>query len=245
MTPFPLLLLAATAAVSLSGCQKAQDEAFGERVRAYLIANPEVLEETVNALEKKKQADVAKASTAALSKHRAQLERDPRDFVANPNGQVTVVQFFDYNCGYCKLIAPEVVKLVRENPDVRFVFKEYAFQSDSSVQAASLALTPQGKSKGLALYEALMSQKPLNQDTIARSLVSAGVDAAAAGRAAQDPAIERQLLDTHALAQAINANGTPTFIIGDTIIPGADPQALRAAILQAKTKDLKRPGSPT
>jgi protein-disulfide isomerase len=240
MNLFPALLTL-SAAVSLSSCQKADDEAFGQRVRAYLLEHPEVLQEVSVKYQEKQQAELIQAASQAIGKYRAQLERDPRDLVLNPQGKITVVEFFDYNCGYCKVVAPDVVRLVKENPDVRFVFKEFAFQTEDSVQAARLALTPMGKAKGLELYERLMAQKPLNAATIDRTLISMGIDPAAAKRAAADPAIERQILDVHALAKALSIEGTPSFVIGDRLIPGADVQALRAAITQAKARDLKRP----
>jgi protein-disulfide isomerase len=231
MTPAALAL---AAALGLSGCQKADDAVFGQRVRAYLLANPEVLEEVSVKLQEKVRLDRSKQAQAAIEKYRSQLERDPRDFVANPSGKITVVEFFDYNCAYCKAVAPEVVKLVRENPDVRFVFKEFAFQTEDSIDAAKIALTAAGKQRGMELYASLMAQKPLNQASIDRSLQAAGVDAAAARRASRDPAIERQLLDVHALASALGIEGTPGFVVGKHIIPGADVDAVRAAITEAR-----------
>ncbi len=238
-------LTAAAAVLALAGCQKQDDEAFGARVRAYLLEHPEVLQEVSVALQQKQLAEFAKASSEAIEKHRAQLERDPRDFVANPNGSITVVEFFDYNCAYCKVAAPEVVKLIRENPDIRFVFKEFAFQTEDSVLAGHIALTPVAKPKSLEIYEGLMAARPLNQAAIDRVLRQAGVDPQVARQQAQDPAIERQLLDVRVLAQALQIDGTPAFVVGDKIIPGADMDGLKAAIAQAKATDLKKPsGNP-
>ena len=237
---------ALSATLALAGCQQQSDEAFGQRVRAYLVAHPEVMQEVAVALQQKQQAELAKASSDAIAKHRAQLERDPRDLVANPDGKVTVVEFFDYNCAYCKIAAPEVMKLIAENPDVRFVFKEFAFQTPHSILAAHIALTPEAKAKGLDLHRELMAQKPLNDAAIDRSLRTVGVDPAAARAAADSPAIQRQLLDVRALAQALRIDGTPAFVVGDKVIPGADIDALKAAITAAKATDLKRPsGRPT
>lgn len=243
--PYALAAVAA-AALALTACQKPDDEAFGKQVRAYLLEHPEVIQEAVTKLQEKQEAEAAKAATDGLKTYRKQLERDPRDYVANPKGSITVVEFFDYNCGYCKLAAPEVMQLIQENPDVRFVFKEFAFQTPDSIEAAHIALTPQAKAKGLELHRLLMAQKPLNQAAIDRSLREAGVDPAAARAAAKDPAIERQLLDVRALAQALHIDGTPAFVVGDKVIPGADIEALRAAIAAAKATDLKRPsGNPS
>jgi protein-disulfide isomerase len=245
MTVIAKTALALSAALTLSGCEKQSDEAFGERVRAYLLANPEVLQEVSVAYQQKQQAELAKASTAALAKHRAQLERDPRDFVANPGGRITVVEFFDYNCAYCKIAAPEVVKLIRDNPDVRFVFKEFAFQTEDSILAGHMVLTPVAKPKSLALYGDLMAAKPLNQAAIDRIFLKHGVDPAVARQQAADPAIQKQLQDVRTLAQALRIDGTPAFVVGDEVIPGADIEALKAAITKAKGVGLTRPsGNP-
>lgn len=239
LSPAPAVL-ALTAALALSACDKPQDAAFGERVRAYLLTHPEVLEEVAMKLNEKKQAEAIKASTAAIDKNRAALERDPRDFVANPNGKYTVVEFYDYRCSYCKVVAPEVARLIRENPDVRFVFKELPIFGEVSDTAARLALTQPVKAKGLDVYSRWMADKALTEAALDRHLREVGIDPAEARRAAQAPAIARHISDTRALAQALNIEGTPAFVVGDVMIPGADVNALRAAILQLKGKDLKR-----
>ncbi|MDB5425464.1 MAG: protein-disulfide isomerase [Phenylobacterium sp.] len=228
------------AALSLAACQKPDDAAFGQRVRGYLMEHPEVIREAMIKLAQNERVAESKAATESMTRYRAQLERDPRDFVANPNGKITVVEFFDYRCGYCKLAAPEVTKLIAENPDVRFVFKEFPIFGEVSDTAARMALTPEGKAKGLALYSLWMGDKALNEPALDRHLASAGLDPAAVRKAAADPAIDRQILDTRALASALKIEGTPAFIVGDTMIPGADLAALRAAITQAKAGKLKK-----
>jgi protein-disulfide isomerase len=235
-------VLALTAVLALSGCHKSSDDAFGQRVHAYLLAHPEVIQEAADKLRDNQRMAAAKASTQAIGKFRAQLERDPRDFVANPNGKVTVVEFFDYRCGYCKLAAPEVVQLIRDNPDVRFVFKEFPIFGSVSDTAAKVALTPQGKAKALDLYQGWMGEKALDDAALDRHLAAAGLDAAAVRKASDDPAIERQLLDTRTLASGLGIEGTPAFIVGDTLVAGADMAALRAAIAQAKAKDIQKVG---
>jgi protein-disulfide isomerase len=232
--------LALSAVVALAGCHKSDDAAFGQRVHAYLLAHPEVIREAVDKLNENERAAAAKASVQAVDKFRGQLERDPRDFVANPGGKVTVVEFFDYRCGYCKLAAPQVVQLIKDNPDVRFVFKEFPIFGEISDTAAKVALTPQGKAKGLELYQGWMGEKPLDDKALDRHLQAAGIDPAGARKAAEDPAIERQILDTRTLATALHIEGTPAFIIGDTLVPGADLAAVRTAIAEAKAKDLKK-----
>jgi len=233
--------LALTAALALAGCQKSNDEAFGRRVHAYLLAHPEVIREAVARLQENDRAAAAKASGQAIDKFRAQLERDPRDAVLNPNGKITVVEFFDYRCGYCKLAAPQVLQLVRENPDIRFVFKEFPIFGEVSDTAAKIALTPQGKAKAAELYQGLMGEKALDETSLDAHLKAAGIDPAAARKASTDPAIARQLLDVRALANALRIEGTPAFIVGDSLVSGADMGALKAAITVAKAGKLKTP----
>jgi len=227
-------LAAAAAALALTGCQKAEDAAFGQKVHAYLMAHPEVIREAAQKLQEHDRLAAEKASTDAIAQHRGQLERDPRDFVANPDGKITVVEFFDYRCGYCKLAAPQVVELIKQNPDVRVVFKQFPIFGEVSDTAAKVALTREGKAKGVELYQTLMADKALNDEALDRHLAEVGIDAAQARKDAQHPLIDRQILDVHALAEALHIDGTPAFIVGDTMIPGADMPALKAAIAKAR-----------
>ncbi len=226
--------VAAFAAVGLSACQKMDDTAFDSRVHAYLMAHPEVIREAAERLAQNEKVAAQKASTDAIGKFRGQLEHDPRDFVANPDGKYTVVEFFDYRCGYCKLAAPEVVKLISENPDVRFVFKEFPIFGEVSDTAAKVALTRQAKAKGVQLYQTLMSEKALDEAALDRHLTAIGLNPAETRKDAQHPLIEKQISDARALAEQLKIDGTPTFIVGDTMVPGADMSALRTAIAQLK-----------
>ncbi|WP_430418889.1 DsbA family protein [Phenylobacterium sp.] len=250
MKRYAPLAVAMTAALALSACQKQADAEFGAKVRAYLLEHPEVLEEMALKLREKQTLAAAKASAATVNKYRQQLERDPRDVVINPNGEFTVVEFFDYRCGYCKVVAPEMVTLMQENPDVRFVFKEFPIFGEVSETAARIALTAEGKTKGLQLYKALMEDRGLDEAALDRHMIEVGLDPAAARKAAASPAITEQLDDVRTLAQALGLQGTPAFIIGDYVIPGADLDAVKAAIAKVKGQNLKRPpatapGSPT
>jgi protein-disulfide isomerase len=226
-------------ALALAGCHR-DDAAFGRRVHDYLMAHPEVIREAAAKLQEKEQAEAAKASTDAIGKSRDRLERDARDIVVNPDGKVTVVEFFDYRCGYCKVAAPQVLKLIRENPDVRFVFKQFPIFGSVSDTAAKIALTPQGKARALDLYQGWMGEQALDDESLDAHLRSAGIDPAQARKAAQDPQIARQILDTRALAATLRIEGTPAFVVGDTLIPGADIGALQAAIVVARAGDLKK-----
>lgn len=242
----PALLAAGLlAAFALSGCQKTEDAAFGAKVRAYLLEHPEVIEEAVTKLRQNQMLEQAKSAAPTIGRLRQQLENDPRDLVINPKGEFTVVEFFDYRCGYCKLVAPEVVKLIQENPDVRFVFKEFPIFGEVSETAARMALTPQGKAKGLALYKAWMADRGLDEAALDRHLKEAGLDPAAVRAAAAKPEIGAQLQDIRVLASDLGLEGTPAFVVGDYLIPGADINAVRTALARTKAAGMKRPGSAT
>ena len=237
------LVACAALVLPLAACQK-QDDAFGQKVRAYLLEHPEVIEEAVVKLQQNKQVAAQEAAKASLGKYRQQLERDPRDFVANPDGKITVVEFFDYRCGYCKVSAPEVTKLIKENPDIRFVFKEFPIFGAESNVAAEVALSPAGKPKNLELFERFMAEKSLDEAAIDRHLRAVGVDPAAARAGGATPEVRQHISDTRALAQALAIEGTPAFIVGAGNHPVADMAALRAAIAEARTGPIKTPGSP-
>lgn len=215
----------------VAGCGRQKDEAFEKEMRAYLLAHPEVIQEAAVKLKQKQAA----AAVDALKDAKARLERDPRDFVANPNGSITVVQFFDYRCTYCQAVAPEVLKLIANTPDVRVVFKEHPVFGSVSDSAAKAVLTPQGQSKGLELYRGLMSQKKLTEARLDAALSSVGLNASEVRAAARDPAIAQHILDTRTLAQEINITGTPTFLVGGQVIQGADMDKLDQAIKRARS----------
>ncbi len=229
------------AVLGLAGCQKTSDAAFGERIHAYLRTHPEVVAESLQILQTKAELEKTKSARALLDEHRQELERDPRDFVANPGGKITVVEFYDYRCGYCKVSAPEVLKLIDENPDVRFVFKNFPIFGGASNLAAQVSMTPQGKAKGLEIYKAFMTDKALDEAAISRHLANLGLNLSDIAKAASAPDIRQHIEDTKHLADALKIEGTPAFIVGDVLIPGADMNALRQAIAEAKIGPLKTP----
>ncbi len=214
-----------------AGCSRQEDKAFEQEMREYLLAHPEVIQEAAIKLRQKQAA----ASANVLKSAQDRLERDPRDFVANPDGAITVVQFYDYRCTYCQAVAPEVLKLIANTPDVRVVFKEHPVFGSVSDAAAKVALTPQGQSKGLELYRALMSQKKLTDARLDTVIRGVGLNAPEVRAAARDPAIAQHILDTRTLAQEINITGTPTFLVAGQVIQGADMDKLDAAIKRARS----------
>jgi len=238
----PLALAAASiAALSLIGCGQANaDKAFGEKVHAYLIEHPEVLVEMSAKLQEKQTAEKTKNAKGAINKYRQALERDPRDFVANPNGSITVVEFFDYRCGYCKLAAPQIVELIQKNPDVRFVFKDFVIFGHDSEVAARMVLGAKDQGKTIELHKQLMAEKSLDEAGVMRVAQQLGIDLSKARASGTSEAVTQHLADTHALAEALAIEGTPAFFVGDQMIPGADMHALNLAIDQARAGRAKK-----
>jgi protein-disulfide isomerase len=234
------------AAFLLAGCAKAQqqapkdvDPAFGEKVRAYLMNHPEVLRDALTQLDRNDKLAEAKAATQVIAPNRAKIENDPRDFVVHPNAKITVTEFFDYQCGYCKLAAPDVMAIIQANPDVRFVFKEFPIFGGVSDTAAALALTPAVKAKGLDIYKRWMDLKPVTEAGLDAEMRNAGIDPALARQQAKDPGIAKQIADVRALATVLKIGGTPHFVIGGIAVSGADMNAVKAAIVQAKAEGIK------
>ncbi len=235
------LAAAAVSALALAACGPPKpDKAFGEKVRAYLLENPEVLVEVSAKLQAKQVAQAAEKSKGAISKYRQALERDPRDFVANPNGAITVVEFFDYKCGYCKLAAPEVIALIQQNPDVRFVFKDFVIFGHDSEVAARTVLGSKDQGRSIELHKRLMAEKSLDEAAVTRIAQEVGIDLAKARAVGGSAATSQHLADTHALATALAIEGTPAFLVGDTMIAGADMRALKLAIDQARASLAKK-----
>ena len=237
----PALLGAALAALALAGCSEASggDEAFGKRVRAYLLEHPEVLEEAIQRLDQKRAEASAADQVKALAANRQALERDARDPVfGQADAPVTVVEFFDYRCPYCKTVADDVVALASAGRDIRFVFKELPILPDAngrlgvSERAARLALAAHGQGKYLAVHSDLMAARPLDDVVLERIARKHGLDPAMARTAS--PAVGAHLEANQKLAEALGVSGTPAFVVGDVVIPGADLEALRAAIVQAR-----------
>jgi protein-disulfide isomerase len=208
------------------------DKEFGDKVRAYLLQNPEVLVEVSNALQQKQIADAQAQVRASIPKFKARLERDSRDVVVNPKGKLTVVEFYDYNCAYCKVIAPEMMQIIRDHPNVRFVFKDYTLGKfgPTSEYAAAAARALAGKGLFLDAHSEMMSRKPLTDAMVDDLLTRNGISPASVRALEAKPEQKAYLEDVRELAQAMGIDGTPAFVIGSTPVSGADPEASKAAL---------------
>lgn len=234
------LALSALMALPAAGCsarETASDKAFGDKVRAYLLEHPEVLQEAMSKLQAKEEATAAAAAQASIAKNRAALERDPRDPASGASApKVVLTEFFDYRCPYCKASAPEIPALLKRHPDVRLVYKEFPILSPESDQAARLALAAARQGKYEPVHQGLMKAAKLDDETMSAILTQAGVDVARARTDAQSPAITAQIADAHALGREVGVTGTPAFIIGEKVENGWSAHTLEADLAAAGSK---------
>ena len=208
-------------------------------IREYLIANPEVLEEAIQALQAKRQARRQAAALASIRNNRKQIYEDPEDPVGgNPKGDVTIVEFFDYRCGFCKRVAPVVEEALAKDKKIRLVYKEFPVLGPNSVLAARAALAARAQGKYLAFHKALMKAKiSYDEASIMKIATSVGIDTARLKKDMQAPGIQAQLSKNRALARSLSIRGTPAFIVGERLFPGAlNPAQLARMIQQARKK---------
>jgi protein-disulfide isomerase len=214
-----------------------QDE-FEQRVRNYLLAHPEVIAETLNRLQAKQDEQDAAAAKSLLKARIADVFQDPDSPVGgNPNGNVTVVEFFDYNCPYCRAMAPLMEKAEAADPQLRIVYKEFPILSAGSVFAAKAALAANKQGKYLAFHRALYQVRgQIDETKLLEVAGTVGLDIARMKADMQDAAVEHMLDKNNKLAQALHITGTPGFVAGgpdrrdrSQRPPSADQQGTRSS----------------
>ncbi len=236
-----LLSTAPAAAQAFSDAQKAEIERIvgeyiaenPEFIADYLRQNPEILIEVSNILRARQLALEEEAKALTLQAHRDQIERHPMTPVSgNVDGDVTLVEFFDYNCGYCKRVFAYMPDLSKEDPNLRVVWKEFPILGPVSRYAAKAAMAADRQGKYMEFHTALMGGGRLvSEAQVLKTAEKVGLDTAQLQRDMEDPAIEAYLDETIELAGALGINGTPGFVIGDQVIAGAiSKEAMEQAI---------------
>ncbi len=200
-----------------------QKKAIEEMVRAYILKNPEIIREAVEALQAKEQQSAEERRVEALVRLKDELAFDPGSPVlGNSAGDVTVVEFFDYRCPYCKRTAPVVDQLVKEDGRIRRVMKEFPILGPESLFASKVALAAKAQDKYEPMHRLLIAAKgALDQETVLKLAKEAGLDMARLKRDINDPAIDEALKKNRDLASQLEITGTPAFIIGKEFVPGA------------------------
>ena len=215
----------------------ADKAALGKAIRDYLMANPEILVEAMQELERKQ--DVAQNSQAqkVIQEQRAALLSDPDSPIAgNPDGDVTIVEFSDYQCPYCKRAHSAVKSVLAADGKVKLVFKDLPILGEPSRIAALAALASRSQNKHLALHNALMEYTgKLDRDRIMEIAASVGLDMAQLQKDMEEPKLKAIIDRNMALASALGVRGTPAFVVGKQFVPGAiDADALKQLIADAR-----------
>lgn len=184
--------------------------------------NPAIIMEAVRLLEQQQQREQAAAAGATLSAIRDQLEQDPNaPVLGNPEGDVTVVEFFDYNCPYCRRAMPQVDALVEQDENVRLVYREWPILGDGSVFAARAALAARKQGKYEAFHEAMMGMTGRAEEaSVIRIAGEVGLDIEQLRRDMQAPEVDEHIETSMELTRALGFTGTPSFVIGDELIGG-------------------------
>lgn len=235
----PAALAQDKAAAQAQAMDPQQRGAIETIVRDYLLANPEVIVDAIRLYrEREQQAQEARAQQA-LSAHKDSLTNDPHAPVAgNPKGDVTVVEFFDYHCGYCKRVFPVLRELLDSDKNLRWVFKEFPILGPESVIAsrAALAAWNLDPAKYLDFHAALMGTSGgLPEERILKIAKSTGYDAGKLKKEMDSEAVTAEINRNHQLAETLGIRGTPAFIVGNELVPGAvDVDTLRQLIAKAR-----------
>jgi len=220
-----LLALPATApAQSFSPDQRREIETI---VKDYLIAHPEVMQDVLAAVDKHQKDTKAQQTAATITANKATLFNSPHEVVlGNPNGNVTAVEFFDYNCAFCKHALPDMLKLLQTNPNLRFVLKEFPVLGPGSVAAAHVAVAarmqdPTG-AKYIEFHQKLLGGRSVAD--LARALAVAkevGFDMGRIQKDMNSPEVKTTIDEDMKLADQLGIDGTPSYVIGDQLVVGA------------------------
>ena len=211
------------AASSLAKADRAAIEAV---VREYILSHPEILPEAMERLQ-------SKGAAQQVTDNRGALETPfPGAVLGNPRGTITLVEFTDYACGYCRQSVGDVRALIAAHPDLRIVVRELPILSPASTEAAKMALVAAAQGKYAAFHDAMFAGSRPDAASIAVAASAAGVDPAAAA-----PGAAGELANNLDLARKLGINGTPAWVVGDRLLVGAvGREALEAAIAEARAK---------
>lgn len=233
------MLGTSVAALDLSAMTDEERTLFREEVRDFLMENPEVILEAVNSLEERQAQAQAAADFELVADNADALFNDGFSYVGgNPDGDVTLVEFLDYRCGFCKRAFGEVEQLLAEDGNIRFIVKEFPILGEQSLLASRFAIATKmvaGDDMYKALHDALMAfNGEITLPALRRLAGTFDLDADAIEARMDDPEITANLQATRALAQRLQINGTPTFVLGDEMLRGFLPADQMQIIVEEK-----------
>lgn len=234
-----LMIAVSTPALALDLKAMSADEtaAFGAAVRAYLLEHPEVLSEAIMVLNQREAEQAARQDVALVKANESDLFRDPASYAGgNLDGDITVVEFIDYRCSYCRKAHAEVHDLVTRDGNIRYVVKEFPILSEESVTAARFAIAtlqvagPEAYAKvNAGFYESFRGE--ITPDTLTAFATDLGIDPAPVLARMDAPEVTQVIEDNRALAQRLQISGTPTFVMGSQMIRGYVPLAAMQSVV--------------
>lgn len=216
------------------------DDHIRQVVKDYLIKNPEVMLEVQDALNDKQEKKIAESQASTLKSKKDEIFNSPNDAVlGNPNGSVTLVEFFDYNCGYCKKSYPDLENLIKSDQKLRVVIKDFPILGPDSVKAhivarAVMKIMPEKYAE--FHKELLTTPGRSNEEKAIKIAVKLGVDEQKLRSTMQDESLQQAFVDNGQLAYALGINGTPSYILGNNVLVGA----VGENILKAKVAELEK-----
>lgn len=198
-------------------------DAVEKVVEKYILTHPEIIELTLQGLQAKRQAEERERIRGAIAARQTDLLNDPHSPTSgNPKGDVTVVEFFDYRCGYCKRVAGTLTQLQQDDANVRIVYKDYPILGEASELASRAALASKAQGKHLVFHEALLaSEQELTRETLFTIASEVGINVEQLQKDMNSPSIETIIERNRALARELGINGTPGFVVGTELVPGA------------------------
>ena len=199
---------------ALDGADKARIEAT---VRDYVLAHPEIIPEAMRLLQQRETGKTIAANRTQI------LEPFGDAWIGNPKGDVTLVEYFDYNCGYCRSSLPTIAALIERDPNVKIVFREWPILSEESVTAAKISLAAAAQGKFKVFHDALYAAGPVTAESIAATARASGIDMTQA--VALRPRAEAEIAANRAVAQKLGLTGTPSWVIGNRAVSAALPSS--------------------
>lgn len=202
-----------------------QREAIEAIVREYLMKNPEVIRDAMEALEQKRLAEETARQTKAIADNRDKLLHSPFQVVlGNPAGDVTLVEFFDYNCGYCRRAHADMTRLISEDAKLRVVLKEFPVLGPASLEAAQVAVAVNivAPEKYGEFHDRMLSDRAQASGERAIAIAEEiGIDGARLREATKSDAVGKAIEEVYAMANALGLTGTPSYVVGDEVVVGA------------------------
>jgi protein-disulfide isomerase len=232
--PFATALVAALlGAAGFATIERLVPASAGERVRVegvvhdYVLAHPELIPQAMDALRDRDHAATIASNRTAI------LEPFASAWAGSAHPDVTVVEYFDYNCGYCRASLPTIAQLLKSDPKIRIVYRDFPILAQSSIDAARVSLAAADQGKFLAFHDALYAGGPVSAASIAAAAKTAGIDPARA--AAFAPKADAEIASNETVARALGLSGTPSWVIGTKVVSSALPlEELQKAVAAAR-----------